>query len=299
MARFATTLVVQLVGLPIGWVALIYMQQDSMIYHAREYSEPLEHHVLPEGVEALELRFATDDGNQSAILLRQENERPRRVYLTFGGNAMLARDWLYIIAPLYQPAWRSVAFVFVDYPGFGWSGGSPSQASIGRTSQAALETVVENVLDGDVDDVQLGALGHSIGCAAAIQLADLQSKTLQLDHIVLSAPFTSLAQEAQEMLPPLKFVPQQLIELLSSRNAWDNLGTVGRLAEGSTKPRIDIIHGLSDSIVPHKLGQDLSVRCEAVGLQTTFKSVAADHNDLLGLPDFGEWLHESLNIEIE
>lgn len=297
---FGMTVVTQLLCLPIAWVGMLYMQQDSLIYHPREYHDPLGDTVLPEGMEASELRFATTDGNQSAVVLRQGSARPSRVYLTFGGNAMLARDWLQIIAPQYQhqPAWNSFAFVFVDYPGFGSSGGGPSQASIGRASQAALNAVVENVLQGDVEGIQLGALGHSIGCAAAIQLADLQSGTLPLDHIVLSAPFTSLASEAQEMMAPLKFVPVSLIALLSSRNAWDNLGTVERLAASPTRPRIDIIHGTRDSIVPHKFGQDLSEHCTAVGLQTTFKSVAADHNDLLSHPDFEEWLHQALTNEL-
>lgn len=298
----------QILGLPLAWLGLIYMQQDSLIYHPRRYKTQArrEDAVLHRGMTTRWVEFATAaDGNQSAILLRRRAAKIRRVYLVFGGNAMVAKDWLGILAAQDAPWADDLAFLLVDYPGFGHSEGTPSQASIRRASEAAMEQVAAALGAGDDnDDLRFGSIGHSIGCAAALQLAaqleggqggealgsSSQSKA-RLTHVVLSAPFTSLALEAQAALPVLKLVPAWLIARLAARNEWDNLEAARQLGT----QRVDIIHGTEDSIVPHDMGQALWTHLRSLGIPASFKSVVADHNDLLGTQTYLQWLEAVLD----
>ncbi|CAK0900118.1 unnamed protein product, partial [Prorocentrum cordatum] len=97
-------------------VGIIYTVQDSLIYHPLQYEDgPLNEKALLPQFAMKQLRFQTRDGAQAAVLLQAPGAAPRRVYAVFGGNAMVARDWLRILTRM---SWqRDVAFLLVDYPG--------------------------------------------------------------------------------------------------------------------------------------------------------------------------------------
>ena len=101
------------------------------------------------------------------------------------------------------------AFLLVDYPGYGRNagaprafqrllhafGGEPSPESVLQSSQLALEAALEHV--GQVD---VHLLGHSLGAAAAAQLAAALS---QPGLLVLSAPFIDIPHMAVQLLSVL------------------------------------------------------------------------------------------------
>merc|ERR1719487_2086596 len=53
------------------------------------------------------------------------------LWVMFGGNAMLAADWFFFIERLVllQGTRSPVAFLLVDYPGYGFNPGSPTPSA--------------------------------------------------------------------------------------------------------------------------------------------------------------------------
>lgn len=294
--------VVQFGMMFIAWVGMIFYQQDSMIYHVRKYTTDLDLAPLESaGLDVETLRFTTprpDDGEQFALLVRRLDDdgakaKAKRVFLVFGGNAMLARDWLHIFKAGPHVLNRDTAVVLVDYPGFGFSSGTPSRDSIVRTGLQALNEAYA-LLSEDADDadaeLKVGALGHSIGCSAAMAVAvALQESGAPLQHLVLSAPFTSLVEMAGKTLFLLKVVHPQLITQLTTRHAWDNIADASLLA-GTDAPRVDIIHGSKDEMVPPEMGKTVWSHMQSLGFEASFKNVDADHNGLLNTEDYTAWL---------
>ncbi|CAK0841119.1 unnamed protein product, partial [Prorocentrum cordatum] len=181
---------------------------------------------------------------------------------------------------------------------YGISEGSPSMASIERTASQALIEVTMALNNGSTSsDLEFGAIGHSIGCAAALRLATALQTTTPLRHVALCAPFTSLPEVAKVLLPILKIVPTWLIATLTSRNAWDNMAEVSHLARNPAKaPRVDVIHGTRDEICPQDHGVALEGRMKSLQLASTFRSVKAGHNDILGTKAFAEWLEKKVHM---
>merc|ERR1712217_864548 len=226
-------------------------------------------------------------------------------YLVFGGNAMTARDWLGILPnSVNEKSWADVAFVLVDYPGFGASSGSPSVQSIMHAAAQSLTAATDSI-DGSFEqearqeDLVVGVIGHSIGCAAALHFAAAQLETpTPVEHLILSAPFTTLPAMAHEMLPVLKILPQELIAMLTARQGWNNLAAADRMAlrkDIVTLPRIHMAHGSADSIVPHAMGVELSSHLKSHGFSVDFVSMEGlNHNDLFSAPDYAEWLQSAL-----
>lgn len=273
---------------------MIYMQQDTMIYHASKYSGALKLDGLKPNFDLLELEFETSDGMQSALLMTPPKGNLERIYAVFGGNAMLARHWLGVLPTLTLPL-KNTAFVLVDYPGYGNSAGQPSVASIERGASAALYEAAQALSDRIDEDVRYGAIGHSIGCAAAMHLAVVQRQTeLRIGHLILSAPFVSLPAAAQAMLPVLKVFPRGLIAMLIPRQNWDNL-LAARLLAGSSAPQVDIIHGKEDEIIPYEHGEELAAHLKSLGYShSSFKSMDAGHNDIVSTSEWGTWVRESI-----
>lgn len=294
--------IMHLVMMPLAWVGMLYFQQDSIVYRARK-AEPLaDADVFGGDFSAEALPFRHEMGMQVSYLLRPSGTQVRFVYLVFGGNAMLARDWMSILefAPdvIEVAKKEGVAFLLVDYPGFGASAGSPSKASIGAAAHGALAAASIALHTPDGPDISFGAIGHSIGCAAALGLAERQlSGEVQLEHLLLSAPFTTLPEMAQQMLPVLKFVPKELIGWLAARNHWDNMAASEQLARSGAAgaaPRVDIVHGDQDEMVPLAMGERLWHHIRSLGMQVSFQKVSAKHNDVLGTEDFRSWLKDGL-----
>lgn len=272
----------------LGYVGLLYFNQDKMVYHPRRYSEPLEE---VSDFDIVPFNFQADQGEQGAFMMRfSESTSVSRIYLAFGGNAMVARDWIHIIDAMPKAVVNNTAFVLVDYPSFGESQGTPSSAAVLQAGKEAVRWALQD-LEGDLaEDVRLGAIGHSIGCAVALHLAVEQlAEGAQLQHLVLSAPFTTLTAMAKVFLPVLKPVPDSWIAALTSRHAWDNLEAAVRLA-GDLAPRIDILHGTEDEIVPYEMGQQLFNQLKASSINVTFEDTRAGHNNLLGLKAYRSWM---------
>lgn len=257
------------VGLIAAFYALLWLFQERLIYFPRRYALPPEQLPAP----LVPLRYATAAGPQCAIYLPPKSRRdanaaerrqPDRLWLAFGGNAMTALDWLDWATRHPDP---DAAFLLIDYPGYGFSAGTPNRVRIRENSAAAFAALAARL---DLTPEALAArtllLGHSLGAAAALEFAVTQPPR----GIVLTAPFTSMVEIAAHHYGPL------VHPLLTER--WDNAARLAELgAHAPGRPPTVILHGEADEVIPFRFGQRLA----ASAPWTRFVAVPGGrHNDL-------------------
>ena len=151
-----------------------------------------------------------------------------------------------------------LGFLAVEYPGYGASPGSPSEAGLYAAGEAALQFLREQ----GVKPEQVVLSGRSLGTGVAVEMARRGYGA----RMVLVAPYTSMVAMGQRALP---FLPASLL----MRDRYDNL---------SKAPSIPIpvlvIHGEQDTVVPVEMGRTLGQRFPNAKVVTV---PGAGHNDVL------------------
>lgn len=167
-------------------------------------------------------------------------------------------DWFEVVRP------PGVAALLVEFPGYGWSEGEPSAASVRETLAVAHDWLCARP---DIDRARIIGYGRSLGGGAICTLVGHRP----LAALVLSSTFTSLRPFAWRM-----FAPPVLL-----RDALDNLEALKRF-EGP----VLIVHGSFDELIPYAQGQELAAATPRAKLVT----YPAGHNDCP--PDAGEFAAE-------
>lgn len=160
-------------------------------------------------------------------------EPPAPAVIFAHGNAEAARDW---VAPMRVLADQGVAVLLVEYPGYDGVPGTPSQASITRTMQAAFDHLAGRP---EVDPRRIVGVGRSLGGGAVAALAGERP----LAGLVLQSSFTSVAAFAGRFLLPRALV----------RDPFDNVAAVS-VFEGP----VLVMHGRRDQVIPHAHGRRLA-----------------------------------------
>ena len=242
--------------------AVCALLQRSFIYYQRRYPAAVVQSALSRGVTVIE--FQTSQGKQAAFLYRRvaSGNPPRRLWLMFGGNAMLALDWLDLVREFPD---RSAGFLFVEYPGYGSCQGSPNPTHILETSQGAFHALQDR-MHWNFDPESIGVVGWSLGAAAAVQFADKQS----VEQVILVAPFTTMS----DMVKKVAGVPPGPLLL----HRFDNVRALRRILDRTPTPKVTIVHGRTDTLVPISMGRALAMldpdRIRFVEIP------AAGHNDV-------------------
>jgi fermentation-respiration switch protein FrsA (DUF1100 family) len=187
---------------------------------------------------------------------RSSPERPGSVMIFAHGNAETIDT---AAADMAGAAALGLGLLAVEYPGYGRSGGRPSQASITAAMRAAYDALAARP---EVDARRIVACGRSLGGAAACAL----SGERPLAALVLVSSFTRVADFTRRYL-----VPSFLV-----RDPFDNLGAVSRF-----KGPLLIIHGRNDAMIP--FDHALSLHRAAPGSRLV--AYPCDHNDCP--PDWG------------
>lgn len=242
-------------------VGCMVVNQDKMIYLPRAYSPADIRQFEREGL--VPITFTQEQGAQTAHWLAPRN-RPATpfVWLVFTGNGGCATDYLSVAKS--GPA--DCGWLFVDYPGYGACEGRPSPISIRNNATGAVHALAEHLNTTDAGlKSRLGAFGHSIGAAVALDAAT----EMELKRVVLVSPFTTMKAMAAKYVTPL-------FTFLLKHN-FDNLSNMKRFAEQGGQATI--LHGANDSMIPMKMGQELAAVAEN---QTTFIPIEdAGHNDII------------------
>lgn len=178
-------------------------------------------------------------------------ETPAPTVIFFHGNGELIEHAMGL-AEWYQSLGISAAFL--EYRGYGRSGGTPSQAAITPDARAIYDRVLARP---DVDPARIVLHGRSMGGGVAGVMVDYRPPAA----LILESTFTSMSAMVERyMLPPF---------LCRSPFRTD---TVLATYEGPTL----ILHGETDTIVPTSHGRALA----KVARHPTLATRPAGHNDL-------------------
>lgn len=135
-----------------------------------------------------------------------------------------------------EPRQWGAAVLLVEYPGYGRSGGKPSEATIGATFRAAYDWAIEH---GGVDPDRIVGYGRSLGGGAVAGLSGQR----RLAAMILESSFTSTRPFARRFGAPGFLV----------RDPFDNIAAVEAFG-GS----LLVIHGAYDEIIPTEHGRTLA-----------------------------------------
>lgn len=217
-----STVIVGAVALAVLWlVAVLGLQRGAM------YPAP----PVPAGSapppDAEVLRVGPDADVEAWLLppLTPPDGRPAPALLFTHGNGELIDFW----PPAFEePRRQGLAILLVEYPGYGRSGGRPTEESIVAAVVAAHDALASRP---GIDADRIVAHGRSLGGGAACALAARRP----LAALILESTFTDVAALARPF-----GVPRALV-----RDPFDNLAVVREY-----RGPVLIVHGDRDRIVP-------------------------------------------------
>jgi pimeloyl-ACP methyl ester carboxylesterase len=262
LLRVATRVVIIAAIAVLALAALLYFRQHDFIYHPRPYDTSYAH-ALPPGAE--EIRYALPFGKQVAFYIpAHDRPVPERVWVAFCGNASLALDWTTILAGYPR---NGDAFLLVDYPGYGKCAGYATIATTRASADEALKRLAQRLGIAE-NDIELCAIGHSLGAAVALDFAARH----RAQRVVALAPFTTLRNAAARVVGGA--LSQLLIE------SYDNGRSIEEIHRSYGETQITIFHGTNDRIVPFAMGQELARLFPFVAF---FPVQGAGHVSVLGV----------------
>jgi fermentation-respiration switch protein FrsA (DUF1100 family) len=178
------------------------------------------------------------------------------------GNAGNLFDRTRSVTQLRESTGESV-LVF-DYPGYGRSGGEPTEAGLYAAADAAYDWLTQKQ---GIDPRRVTLLGESLGGGVAVDLATRRPHRA----LVLIKPFTSVPELAHE-----KVVWFPAKSLMASR--FDNINKIAAC------PRpVFIAHGTTDHVIPFNQSERLYAAAREPKQLMPLPNI--DHNDPLP-PEF-------------
>jgi fermentation-respiration switch protein FrsA (DUF1100 family) len=250
-----------------AYAALVFVFQRDLIYAGRRRGAPPESPPLPDGLQRLWLTPPGLGGSRveayhwPSPASPQGAREPAPALLFAHGNAELIDHWPSLLAAARS---LGVSATIVEYPGYGRSGGAPSEQSIAAAMVAAHDWLAAQP---HVDASRIVAYGRSLGGGAACALA----RSRPLAALILQSSFTGLAPFARGV-----FVPPLLL-----RDRFDNAGVLA-----SFDGPVLLMHGERDDIIPYAHGQALA----RAASRATLRTYRCAHNDCP--PDLDAWLDD-------
>nr|WP_242468823.1 alpha/beta hydrolase [Rhodovibrio salinarum] len=215
-------------------VAVLYTQQRQILFKPNR-TAPDRPTDAPSGF--LEITTETADG----LTLRHWYVPPpldaRGVVVVLHGNAGNRAGAYEKFRPIHD--W-GYGLLLADYRGYGGNPGTPSETGLIADGRAVLAWLAGQGVPG----AQIVLYGESLGSGVATALSAEQA----VGGVVLEAPFTSIAELAQQQY---WYVPaRQLV-----RDRFDNRARIGDVGAP-----ILILHGEQDSTIPIDHGAALTTR---------------------------------------
>lgn len=152
-----------------------------------------------------------------------------------------------------EPRARGLGVLLLEYPGYGRSGGRPSEASITTAAVSAFDRLADRP---DVDPDRIIAFGRSVGGGPAAALA----RERDVAAVILESAFTSVRDLARRygLVGPLVLDP------------FDNLAAL----RGYDGPVL-VLHGTRDRVIPVSHGRRLAASAPSAELHL----LECGHND--------------------
>lgn len=220
----------------VGVLLLLLALENRLLYHPTTAAEVWL--PPPAGMHVEDVELTAADGTPiHAWWAAPDDWAPARGATLFcHGNAGNVSQWGQGFAG-WQARLRTAILLF-DYPGYGKSGGRPSEDGCYAATDAAYDwlTDVKRVRGEDVV-----LLGKSLGCGVATDLAARRPHR----SLVLCSAFTSFPELAQDKYP---WLPCRWL----ARNQFDNLHKIA-----ACRGPVFIAHGTADALIPFAHGQRL------------------------------------------
>ena len=212
-------------------VAAVFRMQRAVLFPATGWRGP-EPDLASYGAERVWLQHGA--GRSEAWFLPPVPGRSSTApLLVFAhGNGERIDDWLDAFAT--PRAWGA-SVLLVEYPGYGRSTGTPSQASVAAAMVAAYDWAVTRT---GVDAARVVGWGRSLGGGAVCGLA----RERPLAALVLESSFTSVRSMAARLGLPSFLV----------RDPFDNLEALRAFAGP-----VLIVHGERDDMIPVEHAREL------------------------------------------
>lgn len=236
LTRIAKMTTLVIIGFSVFFSGCLLVLQRTMIFPGTMVLR-IELDNLPDNVQRIE--HETSQGRQ-VFYYRHPGEGadtlPSPLWVCFHGNASAALHWLDFLERYPD---QSAGFLLLDFPGYVECEGKPSPRTILESAQSALVALADH-LETDVEELRgdLAVLGFSIGTGGAFDFAAKEPA----HTIVAISPFTSLLDMARRTT----FWP--FYHLLLFR--FDNVARLSEIYQREDPPRVAIIHGANDEIIP-------------------------------------------------
>jgi fermentation-respiration switch protein FrsA (DUF1100 family) len=246
---------------------VLLMLENRFVFHPTRDVEP-----PPPGLHIQDVELRSADGTPiHAWWTISDDWQPAQGALLYchgnGGNLTYRGESVRRLRDLLR-----LGVLIFDYPGYGRSGGMPTESGCYAAADAAYDwlTGVQKI-PGE----RVMLYGGSLGCAVATDLAVRQPHRA----LVLVSPFSSLPDMAQLQFP---WLPARYLV----RNRFDNLSKII-----SCRRPVFIAHGTADRIVPFAQGERLFAVANEP--KRFFPMPGYDHNHTPG-HDFYETLRDFL-----
>ncbi len=241
-----TPVAVLVLGL-FGYWAVLFWVQRWMLFPAPSIAG-----APPRPPDARQIWLSIPSARVEAWYLAPFEPSPRRAPLLIfaHGNGELIDYWA---TEFDQPRTWGMGILLLEYPGYGRSGGRPSEKSVGAAIFAAFDW---GVAQPDIDPARIVGYGRSLGGAAVAAFIGERP----VAGLILESTFTSVRAFASRFAAPALLV----------RDRFNVLASVRRY-----RGPLLILHGERDDLIPPAHGRALA---EAHG-HAEFHSLPCGHND--------------------
>ena len=165
----------------------MWLAQESLVF----YPPPaLARPAAPAGWRLEDVAIVTRDGTRLVGLLALPGVPRPPLVIYFGGNAEEVTAYAAEAPATYGPR----AALFVNYRGYGASGGRPGEAALVSDGQEIYDWAARRA---DIDAERIALHGRSLGTGVAVQVAAARPAKC----VVLTSPFASALDVAREMYP--------------------------------------------------------------------------------------------------
>jgi hypothetical protein len=175
------------IGLPL----VVYFAQDRLIFYRQPLAEARRAEIARRFPAAAEVTIASADGAKlHGWIVKPPGVERAPLVLYYGGNAEEAS---YILDAIGDPArgdTPGVAWLVINYRGYGASEGAPSEVSL--VADALAQYDYASALSG-IDAQRIFVFGRSLGSGIAVQLASRRP----VKAVLLVTPYDSLAAVAR------------------------------------------------------------------------------------------------------
>ncbi len=178
-------------GVAIGLPLIVYLAQDALIFYRQPLPEARRAEIARRFPAVEEVNLTAADGVRvHAWLVKPQAAAPAPLVIYFGGNAEEVSWMLDSVGDAQRGETPGVAWLLVDYRGYGASAGSPSEGALIADALALHDHAAKLPW---VDAQRVFAFGRSLGSGVAVPLAAERP----LRGVILVAPFDSLVAVAK------------------------------------------------------------------------------------------------------